>query len=71
MSKYGELWRYLSGCGSDTAELTFAQIGEICGYALDHSFLREKKDLLQYGYEVAKISMKKQTVLFRRIRGEQ
>ena len=33
---------------------------------IDHSFLRYKKDLAGYGFEVGKISMKEKTVSFRR-----
>ena len=36
----------------------------IAGVPLDHSFLKYKKELCNYGYEVVKISMKAQTVLF-------
>ena len=31
---------------------------------MDHSFLSYKKELSEYGYQVGKISMKEQTVLF-------
>ena len=36
----------------------------IAGVPLDHSFLKYKKELCNYGYEVSKISMKEQTVHF-------
>lgn len=36
----------------------------IAGVPLDHSFLKYKKELCNYGYEVSKISMKAQTVHF-------
>lgn len=36
----------------------------IAGVPLDHSFLKYKKELCDYGYEVVKISMKAQAVLF-------
>ena len=45
-------------------ELTFAEIEKIAGVPIDHSFLKYKKDLAAYGYQVGKISMKKQTVSF-------
>lgn len=64
MSKYDSLWRYLRERGAAQLTLTFGQIGEIAGTPLDHSFLKYKKELLPYGYEVGKISMKAQTVLF-------
>ena len=40
------------------------EIEKIVGLPLDHSFLKYKKELLDYGYEVGKISMKTQTVNF-------
>lgn len=64
MSKYDSLWRYLRERGAAQLTLTFEQIGEIAGTPLDHSFLKYKKELLEYGYEVGKISMKAQTVQF-------
>ena len=44
--------------------LNFVEIGSIAGVPIDHSFLKYKKELTQYGWEVGKISMKAQTVLF-------
>ena len=64
MSKYDALWRYVSGREEETLKLTFAQIEQIAGVPIDHSFLRYKKELLEYGRQVGKISMKEQTVLF-------
>lgn len=46
--------------------LTFAEIGEIAGIPLDHSFLRYKKELVEYGWQVGKISTKEQTVTFKK-----
>lgn len=64
MGKYEKLWVYIKTCNEDTILLTFDEIGRIAGVPLDHSFLRYKKELAQYGYEVSKISMKAQTVHF-------
>ncbi len=64
MSKYEALWNYIKNCGKDTVALTFEEIGGIVGVPLDHSFLRYKKELKEYGYEVEKISMKEQKVTF-------
>lgn len=64
MSKYNKLWEYIKKSGAPQLTLTFDKIGEIAGVPLDHSFLKYKKELLTYGYEVKKISMKTQTVLF-------
>ena len=67
MSKYDALWTYVQKDGSPTLKLTFAQIQEIAGIPIDHSFLKYKKELTDYGYQVGKISMREQTVVFHRI----
>ena len=64
MSKYEELWRYVRESGTARLTLGFDEIGKIAGVPIDHSFLRYKNELTEYGYEVGKISMKAQTVLF-------
>lgn len=67
MSKYGPLWDYVCKSGERALVLTFEEIREIAGIPIDHAFLAYKKELREYGYEVEKISMKKQTVAFCRI----
>ena len=67
MSKYDRLWEYIQQNGSGSLKLTFSEIQEIAGIPIDHSFLKYKKELPAYGYEVGKISLKEQTVLFSRI----
>lgn len=47
--------------------LTFGEIQSIVGFPIDHSFLNAKKELKKYGYEVKKISLKEQTVLFHKL----
>ena len=64
MSKYSALWEYIQACGKPQLTLTFEETEQIAGVPLDHSFLKYKKELPEYGYEVQKISMKAQTVLF-------
>lgn len=64
MSKYDRLWQYIKNNKNGPFELTFEQIGKITGVPLDHSFLRYKKELLDYGFKVKKISMKNQLVKF-------
>ena len=64
MSKYNTLWAYIHESGKPKLTLTFDKIGQIAGVPLDHSFLKYKKELCNYGYEVVKISMKAQTALF-------
>lgn len=66
MSKYNTLWAYIHESGKSQMTLTFDEIGQIAGVPLDHSFLKYKKELCDRGYEVTKISMKAQTVLFTR-----
>lgn len=67
MSKYNMLWEYVKNSGVSSLLLTFAEIEEIAGIPIDHSFLKYKKELTEYGYQVEKISMKAQTVSFQRI----
>lgn len=66
MSKYNVLWKYVKNSGVSSLLLTFAEIEEIAGIPIDHSFLKYKKELTEYGYQVGKISMKAQTVSFQR-----
>lgn len=67
MSKYNALWEYIQKNGSQSFKLTFAEIAEIAGISIDHSFLKYKKELTEYGYQVGKISIKEQTVIFNKI----
>lgn len=64
MSKYNPLWEYIQKSGKPSLKLTFEEIQDIAGIPIDHSFLQYKKELLTYGYQVGKISMKEQTVTF-------
>lgn len=64
MSKYEPLWKWISENGQENFILTYAQIEEILGFPIDHSFLKFKKELLEYGYKAGKISMKEETVAF-------
>lgn len=67
MSKYDVLWEYVQKNGSPSFKLTFEEIAHIAGIPIDHAFLTYKKELMAYGYQVGKISMKDQTVLFQRL----
>ena len=67
MSKYDALWKYVQDNGSQTFTLTFDEIAKIAGIAIDQSFLKYKKELTEYGYQVGKISMKEQTVIFNKV----
>lgn len=64
MSKYERLWDDIRARDGDMVTLTFAEIGEIAGVPMDHSFLRYKKELAEYGWEVKRISRKEQKVTF-------
>ncbi len=67
MSKYKALWEYVQNNESNTFKLTFEEIEQIAGIPIDHSFLKYKKELMEYGWQVGKISMKEQTVVFQRM----
>ncbi len=71
ISKYDLLWKYVQNDGMKTFTLSFDEIGEIAGVAIDHSFLNYKKDLLKYGYQVGMISLKMNTVVFEKVRNKE
>ena len=66
MSKYQPLWEHIQTIDADKLSLSYGEIQSILGFPIDHSFLNAKKELLDYGWNVKKISMKEQTVLFER-----
>ena len=68
MSKYDPLWEHIRNNDRDTLRLSFEEIEKIAGVAIDHSFLNYKKELLDHGYQVGKISLKNQTVIFIKIK---
>ena len=67
MSKYNAIWEYIQSHGQQSLKLTFDEIRDIAGIPIDHSFLKYKKELEDYGYKVGKISMKEQTVIFNKL----
>lgn len=67
MSKYEPLWNYIKENRKDKYKLTYEEIKNILGFEIDHSFLTYKKELINYGYEVGKISMKEETITFNKI----
>lgn len=67
MSKYEPLWKWIKENGTDSFKLTYDEIEKIAGIPIDHSFLSFKKELLEYGFKVGRISMKEQTVAFERV----
>lgn len=67
MSKYEPLWQYLKVSDQNQYELSFAEIKQILGFNIDHSFLQYKKEARDFGYEVGKISLKNKAVNFTKI----
>ena len=66
MSKYQPLWKHIQTIDADKLNLSYGEIQNILGFPIDHSFLTHKKELPAYGWNVKKISMKEETVLFER-----
>lgn len=66
MSKYIKLWEYVQQRNEAELCLTFDEIAEILCFPVDHALLNCKQELEDYGYQVGKISMKKQAVIFNR-----
>lgn len=64
MSKYDPLWKWIKENGKDSFKLSYDEIEKIAGLKLDHSFLAYKKELLEFGYKVEKISIKEKSVAF-------
>ena len=67
MSKYEQLWKYIKDNQKLEYKLTYEEIRNILGFDIDHSFLKYKKELLEYGYEITKISIKEKYVLIHKI----
>ena len=67
MSKYEKLWEYIKDKNEDKYILSYDKINEILGFPIDHSFLTYKKELMEYGYKVDKISIKEKNVYISKI----
>lgn len=67
MSKYELLWKYIKDNNQTEYKLSYDEIENILGVPIDHSFIKYKKELLEYGYEVNKISLKNKTVFIKKI----
>jgi hypothetical protein len=67
MSKYDKLWQYVKSDGRESFMLTQDDIKDILGFSMDHSFLNAKKELLAFGYQVGKISLKEKSVMFNKL----
>ena len=62
MSKYEPLWKYLKDNKKDEYRLSFGEVKKIVGFDFDHAFLTYKKELIDYGYEFKKLSLKEKWV---------
>lgn len=67
MSKYDVLWQWIKNSGEENIILSFDDVQKFSGVPVDHSFLNYKKELTEYGYVVSEISIKKSTVLVKKI----
>ena len=67
MSKYKLLWYYIVSNKKDKYKLSYEEIKNILEFDIDHSFLKYKKELLNYGYEVKKISIKEKFIIIEKI----
>lgn len=67
LSKYQPLWEYLKNNNMANYILTYEEIKNILGFEIDHSFLKYKKELENYGYKVNKISLKEKKITFGKI----
>ena len=67
MSKYEPFWKYIKDNQKAKYQIPYEEIRNILGFDIDHSFLKYKKELLEYGYEVTKISIKEKYVLIHKI----
>ena len=65
MSKYKKLWEYIKD--NNKEEVTYEEIKCVLGFDIDHSFLKYKKELIEYGYEVTKISMKNKIIFIKKL----
>lgn len=71
MSKYDPLWKYIKRRGGESLKLTYTEIEKATKFPLDHAFLVYKKELLEYGYSVGKISVKEKSVTFNKLSPEE
>lgn len=67
MSKYEPLWEYVKENGENRLVMTYEEVENVLNFPIEHSFLTYKKELKNYGYEVKKISMKDERILFEKI----
>ena len=61
------MWKYIKDNEKAEYKIHYEEIRNILGFDIDHSFLKYKKELLEYGYEITKISIKEKYVLIHKI----
>ena len=66
MSKYTKLWKYLKEKNKEEYQLSFEEIKNILGFEINHSFLTNKKEILEYGYKIEKIVLKEKRIIFKK-----
>ena len=64
MSKYSFLWEYVSAQAAKSFSLSFEETEKLLGFPVDHSYIKNKKELLVFGWKVDKISMKNKRIYF-------
>lgn len=62
MSKYEPLWQYIKDNNKEEYKLSFEEVKKIVGFDFDHAFLTYKKELIDYGYEFKKLSLREKWV---------
>lgn len=71
MSKYDILWQKIKEIfdsqNLNVLTLTFAEVEKLGNVKIDHSLLSCKKDLLLFGVEIKKISLKNKEITFKKI----
>lgn len=61
------LWRYIKDNDKQEYIFIYDDIKNILGFNIDHAFLTYKKELIEYGYEVLKISLKDKMVMIKKV----
>ena len=64
MSKYNKLFEYFKNNNQEDYTLSFKDIQNITDNKIDHLFLKYKYELINYGYEITKISLKEEIIKF-------
>lgn len=71
MNKYDLLWKEIDiifkQIKQEKLTLSFEELERLGEVAIDHSFLKFKKELESLGYQVEKISLKQKQIIFRKI----